>query len=699
MMRFPRFLAALFVVTLVGSPADSSTTRRWILDTSAELLAGRGDHVEVTSEGRLQRVEGWTAGPSFDEPVVMAGALDSDGSLIVGTSHPARLYRVRGTSAELLAEVPAEQITAILITRDDGILVATIAPGVVFRWRGGSLEEAGRIADGGIWDLALFNGRVVVGGGPPASLYRLGERGLERWAELPDVHARCLEPTEDRLLVGTSGAGLILSVDADGTVGLLADSKFTEISDLTVGDGAVWATALVGEPAPGNAPKNGNGNGENGDEEEAEVAVSVDLDLPQVNGKSATSEVVKLTPEGGLLSIHRFTGEVASAVAWDGEGLLVGTGFEGEVWRFVDDGGARLATIDAVQVVRVIDGGAALLTLGPGGVVWRSRDDERAGRFRSPAKQFGQPARFGEYRVEPPSDDVRIRFRSGISSKPDDTWLPWTDWLPASNGRVPLPAARSLQWEVEIPGGAASSMVDRVEVATVEINLPPRLDALVVEEPGVVYLAAPPSSGPVIEAVHPDMNGVFTVIDEKAPANAKAAKGKKYYRAGYRTVSWKAADPNQDPLRFVLELEGREGFKFEVRERLEGTQLGVDTTSIPDGVYRFVLTASDEPRNPEGALETTRASRWFSIDNSPPDVGLERSGDSWVVTVSDGLSPIVRAEWSRDGESWTPLAPADGLLDGREETFRFPAESGRHMVVVRVVDRQHNRATAGAVEE
>jgi hypothetical protein len=38
------------------------------------------------------------------------------------------------------------------------------------------------------------------------------------------------------------------------------------------------------------------------------------------------------------------------------------------------------------------------------------------------------------------------------------------------------------------------------------------------------------------------------------------------------------------------------------------------------------------------------------------------------------------------------------LLDGREEIFEFPARDGAHLVVVRVVDEQHNRATAGATE-
>jgi hypothetical protein len=332
--------------------------------------------------------------------------------------------------------------------------------------------------------------------------------------------------------------------------------------------------------------------------------------------------------------------------------------------------------------------------------LWRRTEADRAGRFRSKAKQFKQPVRFGEYRVEPSSDELRIRFRSGISADPDTTWLQWTDWMPASGGLVGLPAARTLQWEVEFSAAAEPApVVDRVEVAVVEINLPPRIKDLTVEEPGVIYLAAPPPTGPVIEAVHPDVNGIFTVIDEAAPKDNGSTKGKKYYRAGFRTVSWEVSDPNKDPLRYRLEIEDRSGHNLEVRERIASPQLGVDTNSLPDGTYRFRLTASDAPGNPEGAIEVSRVSRWFAVDNTPPSVSLRRAGKLWVVSVRDDLSPIVRAEWSRDGDQWIALAPADGLLDGREETFEFPVASGRHMVVVRVVDRQHNRATAGAVEE
>ena len=425
-MKRCRLLTGLVIVLLVAQVAAATETRRWVVDTAEELLEGRGSDVQVTADGTVQRVAGWAAGPDFEEAVVMAAVRGGDGSLIVGTGFPARLYRVRGDRAELLADVGAEQVTALLGTGDGDVLVATVAPGRLCRWRDGSLNEIAQLAEGGIWDLALFGGEVVAAGGPPASIFKVTERGLVRWVELPDVHARCLEPKGDRLLVGTSGKGLILAVDRAGRLGVLADSPFTEIADLAVGGDAVWAAALVGEPvSAARQPKKENNDAEGG-EVEAEVTVSADLKLPEVNGKTATSEVLKLTADGGLLSVHRFVREVASTVAWDGEGLLVGTGFEGEVWRFVDGGGARIATVDAVQVVSVVDGGAALLTQGPGGVLWRRATADRSGRFRSNARQFKQPVRFGEYRVEPASDLLRIRFRSGISAKPDTTWLPWT---------------------------------------------------------------------------------------------------------------------------------------------------------------------------------------------------------------------------------------------------------------------------------
>ncbi len=698
MNRLNRVAVTCLMLVLSASLSSAAQTRRWIADTANEFLDGRGDGVAVTTDGRLEAVDRWETAVGLDEPVVVAGGLDRDGSLFVGTGFPANLYRIKGNRAELLTAIPGEQVTAVLPT-NDGVLVATVAPGVLYRWRGGRLEEIGRLGEGGIWDLAVFEGGVVAAAGSPAALFRLGKKGFQRWLELPDVHARCLEVSGDTLLVGTSGKGLILGVRPNGQVSMLTDSPFTEISDMAVADdGSVWAVALVGEPVVHTSNGNGKKDTDSGDEEASVTTetASLNLDLPKINGSTATSELVRLTPEGALLSVHRFTKQVASAVAWDGTGVLVGTGFEGEVWRFFGDGGARLASVDAVQVVGILGGGDVLLAQGPAAVLERRSGERTSGRFRGEAARFPRPMRFGEYRVFPRIDGLRIRFRTGASEKPDRSWMSWVEWSAASEGKVPLPPARSLQWELEIPAGA---LVDRVEIAMAEINLPPEVTSISVEDPGVVYLAAPPPSGPVIDAEHPDVSGIFTVIDENNDRQAKTTKGKKYYRVGYRTVSWKAKDPNEDSLRFHLEVERRDGVRLTVRERIDGAQLAIDTTALPDGVYRFKLTATDDLQNPGAAIETTAISRWFTVDNTPPEIEVEADGKSWIVRVTDTVSPIGHAEWSRDGDRWHQLAARDGVLDGTEERFSLPRQSGGHLVVVRAMDRHHNRTTKGVVEE
>lgn len=689
-----RIIRSLGIVLIAGCAlVEATETRRWVADTAEEFFRGQGDGVAVTEDGTLKPVAGWSTEVTMEEPVVVAGGRLSDGSLIVGTGHPARLYSVKGDTARLVADVPGEQVTAVLVTPSDDVYVASLSPGVLFRLEKGSLTEIARLGDGGVWDLAWFANSVVVAAGSPAAIYRLGKQGMERWVEIPDAHARSLAASGDKLVVGTSGKGLIFGVQPDGQLTLLADSPFTEIPDLVLTpDGSIWAVALVGEPIkPQPSKDKGDESASNGNGAET---VTVDLDLPKIDGMTASSELVRLTPEGALLSVHRFAKQVASAVAWDGAGILVGTGYQGEVWRFVDGGGARLTTVDAVQVVAIVGGGEALLTQGPGQIMWR-RSMQRESRFRANGQNFPIPVRFGQYSVMPPDDGVRIRFRSGASEKPDESWLPWTDWLPGTGGTVPLPPARSLQWEVEIGDGSA---VERVEVALRDINLAPTIEDLTVEEPGVVYLAVPPPTGPVIDRDNPDINGIFTVIDPEAAMGQNSKKGKKYYRNGFRTVSWKTKDLNDDALLFLLEMERDDGFILKIREDLAAEQLGVDTTAVPDGRYRFRLTASDGSTNPGDALTATRDTRWFVVDNTPPEITLAREGDRWTIVVEDGGSAVAKVEWSRDGDRWREIAPTDGILDGLRETFSLEAAEGAHLLVVRAIDLHHNRATAGATE-
>jgi len=697
-----RVVAVFGVAVFVVGSTLASQTRRWVSDTAADFAAGRGEGVAITTAGRLVPVARWRTAVTLEEPMALAALVQPGGGVVVGTGHPARLVAVDGDSRKVLAQVPAEQVTALLRLPDGDLLVATVGPAVIFRLHDGTLEEVGRLGKGGVWDLALFDGVPIAAAGPPATLYRVTPRGLERWIELPDTHARCLAVDGDSLIVGTSGKGFLLRVDRSGTVGVVADTPFTEIASVVAApDGVVWAAAVVGEPeestGKGEKPVRTGAKKAGGKKEVSTKGTS--LKLPKVNGKTAASELIRVTPEGVVLSVHRFVDQVVSALAWDGSGVLAGTGWEGEVWRFEPGGrGARLAVVDAVQVVAFAGEGRVALTQGPASVLLRESSKPGGGTFRSGVKRFKLPARFGTFRVEPQHRGVRIRFRSGLTARPDGSWLPWSDWLPAGVGTVPLPPASSLQWEVEIPSTVAGG-IDLVEVAYRQLNAPPKILEVRVAEPGAVWLASPPPTGQYIQVDHPDENGFFTTLSKGKRAASTVRRGKKYWRVGYRTVSWKAKDPNGDPLLFAVEMERSDGFVLPVRKDLDASQLAIDVTAVPDGRYRFRVRATDRIRNPGGALETMALSRWFTVDNTPPLITLEREGANWRVEVRDAGSSVERAEFSRDGTKWRTLSPEDGMLDGTVECFRIPVEKGHHLLVVRAMDRQHNRATTGVTEE
>jgi hypothetical protein len=197
----------------------------------------------------------------------------------------------------------------------------------------------------------------------------------------------------------------------------------------------------------------------------------------------------------------------------------------------------------------------------------------------------------------------------------------------------------------------------------------------------------------VVEATNPDEFGIFTSLDESAD---RSAPGKKYFRRGYRTVSWKASDPNGDLLRYDLKFRRLgSGEWLRLRDNIEETQLNFDTSQLPDGRYEIRLVASDGRSNPEAALTDAHEGVELLVDNTAPRITSSVEGSDIRIRVSDELSPIAKAEYSVDAQKWIPLIPEDGIADGTEESFRILATSvDGKFVVVRALDVFYNVATA-----
>jgi hypothetical protein len=285
-------------------------------------------------------------------------------------------------------------------------------------------------------------------------------------------------------------------------------------------------------------------------------------------------------------------------------------------------------------------------------------------------------------------------FRSGNSSTADDTWSDWSKPVQGTTGKVDAPPARYIQWKMTAERPSEAMRLDSFDISFVNRNIAPVIDSVVVMDPGAVYVsAAYPASPQVLEATNPDEYGIFNSLDNPRERNDP---GKRLFRKGYRTISWRARDDNGDPLRADVQFrKAGESNWLRLRENVTEGRMNFDSSQLPDGRYEIRLTVSDEPGNADGALTTTREGIELVVDNSLPTISSRVEGTKVRVKVSDALSPIVKAEYAVDAKEWVRLTPVDGIADSPAEEFDIDASGlkGR-FVIVRVVDEQYNVATS-----
>ena len=242
-----------------------------------------------------------------------------------------------------------------------------------------------------------------------------------------------------------------------------------------------------------------------------------------------------------------------------------------------------------------------------------------------------------------------------------------------------------------------------VELSYRQENLSPRIETLSALEPGQILVPSNFNPGnQVFEPAHPNREGIFSTLEEAGfPDEGRL---KPLWKKGYRSLRWRAADPNADELTYELSFrpldpggalaEGTEGTWLPVAKELDEDYYSFDATVLPDGVYRFRLVASDRPSNEPGETRTSeRFSEPVVVDHSLPLLGKVEQGNSLSVAVSDALSPLREAVWSADAGEWKPAAPRDGLLDGRSETLHLDVPDGASLVLLRVTDAAYNVVT------
>lgn len=727
-----------------ATPAGAASTRLSTTGSAREFLAGDLDGTTLTFDGRL------TLGPLFaprawpeeaSGAVVFGAASDSAGRVYVATGGGQGRLFVSEPDGKVRLLFAAEEpnVTAVAVGPGGEVLCGTSPGGRLWRVDPKSKEPtkaatpAGETGEAAIWSLAVApDGTVWAGTGGKGRIWKAGRDGkASLHAEIEDSHVRSILVRGDGTLVaGTSDRGLVVAVSADGKVKTLHDFARPEVTALALAPGgAVLAVATSVEVPPlsqqrseprSPAASTASSASAAGPTQDAvpQGTVSVSATTSPVRPSAAASskegnaEVVSIAPDGFVEPAWTLPEETVYGARWDEKlgALLLSTGSRGRVYSLKDRRLRLEAQVDQKQVVSTpaVPGGFAVVSATSPGVL-RPAGAKAAGKgsYVSSVRDTGRMSRAGSLRFEgtvPKGASVVLSARSGNSDKPDGTWSEWARTAPS--GACDVPAARYFQWRAELSAASSGEapVVERVEMSWAERNARPVVENVTVLEPSAVHSRSGATSGPaVLSVTNPDENGAFAGLE---PAKeGTEATGKKLFRKGFRTVTWKGTDPNGDSLRYDLDVrrDGSESW-FAIRRDVEDSFLSFETTPLPDGRYRFRVTASDKVANPEGeALTASEESDLAIVDGTPPALTIvekKLTADRVVLRVkaADALSPLSRAEGTLSADRWRPLPADDGALDGREElvTFSVARPAGPSFLAVRVVDAAGNSSTVSA---
>jgi len=719
----PRFLA-LFVGGVLASSAalQASATKIWVSDSASDFSGGEARGVAVETEGALRlsrearRVEG------ISEASVFAATHDREGAVLLATGDSGRVLKISPSGkVETLATLPEKEVTALAVGPDSATYAGTSPGGKVYRIEGGKPEVYYSTKAQYVWALAFSGSTLYVATGLPGEIHRVTSAGHgDRLHQTADAHVRRLAvDSSGRIWAGTSGSGLLLRIDKSGAVSTLYDSAKSEITAIAPeSSGRVWVAAgsadvaaggsePISSPSPSPANKQSHSTvakeDEDNSKEKAEVTVTVGparLAPSRPTGKQGgySSEVLVFDEGEPPRTVWTSSDDLVLDLEADSArgSVLAATGPNGKLYRIGIRGWSLERTFDEKQVSAFA--GEAVATNSATGLYLIS-GGPRSGEYVSAVKDTGRTSRFGAFRWEgtaPKGTEVSFSFRSGESATPDLTWSPWSAPTSSTSTSVSAPPGRYVQWKVKMASdGTQSPVARRVELGYRNRNTFPNIEALTALAPAEVLARSASGGSNVFETSAPDEKGIFTSLEEPKSESPP----RRVFRKGYRTLTWKATDPDGDALVYDLEFRPASSEKWlPLKKALRENFYSFDTTSLPDGDYLFRLTASDAEINPEDPKTATRETSPVRVDNTPPIIRRLASAPSGTLEfeAADAASPILEAEYSVDAREWTRLEPKNGLSDSLTETYsiRMDPKWRGGFLLVRVTDAARNVAAA-----
>jgi len=699
--------ACLCVVQLVLASTPNTIT----LKSQKDFEKGTSDGISINAYGQLYLAPEMEKLSGADKAFFWSGVADSRGTVFVAGGEPGVVYRLarRGKLEEYFS-LPELDIYAVAVDGRGNVFAASSPNGKVFKLTGPQQKPERSIffdpEEVYVWSMAVDGqNNLYVATGEQGHIYKVTPAGkASLFFASEDAHIRCITfDPKGNLIAGTSGKGLIVRIDKQGKPFVLYDSPLVEITDLAVdSDGSIYAAAsgaarlprVAAQPAQRATDEGGE---DVGDDEAADLTIQHLVGPTATGGAKRNSLLYRVDAGGTVHTLWEKESEkiFALGLSRDGE-LLLGTGDTGKLFRVSDLGEKTLVNqFEEQQVTVLAEDGAGNVTVATSnaGNVYRLRDAyARQGEYLSKVFDTSVVSQWGELSWEADRDNKIVLYtRTGNTTEPDKTWSAWSSAYTKADGQViSSPAARFIQLKVamQAAGGGKSPLLKQVTFSYLQKNIPPVITSITLHAQGDYF----PDFAEQQKSNSSDgrSNGHNGGFQNQSP-------GRKTFKKGFRSVSWKAKDINGDDLQYDLYYKGESERHWRLlTEEFTGNTYSWDSELFPDGRYVLKIVVSDGPSNPDAFVQTsTRVSQPFLVDNSGPTVRDIKvvGGKTLTFTVQDALSNLASVQVGVNAEEWRLVYPADGICDSKHEVFEVPLQklpAGENIVVIKATDALDN---------
>jgi len=654
---------------LIGTGPDGG-----IIEATLDL-----EHHTVTSRELLK----------IGEPHLFALRRLSNGDLLAGTSPHGGLVLVRDGKIHARLSLPVDSIFDLLVvpntpTDAEYVLVATGNPARIYRLNPTTFATAGIIPD-----------KVT-------DAEQLTAKGLTLFGEIRDRNVRRLARFADgRIAVGSSPKGNLYVFPAPATSApaapssplLLQENRDAEVTDLLPqANGDLYATLVfastAGDARINLAPSKPK---EKTDPSVMPPAVAF---TPSVEKFSGRSTLVFIPAQGLPENLVTRSNLAFYQLARNDDTLLIAGGELGELLGYdlkkrlpLTFAGSTSSQLNALAPIPGTPGRFLLLRNNTPGlaVLDFNATSERSAETRR--LDLGTPALLGALRI----DHLRNLTREQLSleiktSFGSDEIEGWTDWIALNAPDAADPAwrgaalrGRFAKLRLKLPANAIALEIEKPTLFLLPQNRRPTLQEFRFLTPNFALVPGSESTPSLTTSISQILNSSGKDDDSGAAKRSKAAflASQIVPSPGSQIALWTLADPDGDNLTATFSIRREnESTWSDLAVSSREPYIVFDTARLPDGIYFSRLVATETaPRASAERLSLTFETDQLLVDHSPPTI-LEATatrtaaGLKFTIHGRDALSLLDGAEINlNNGTHETIEQPADGIRDGREETF------------------------------